>query len=326
MGRPAWLHLLAVALVPAAGGQTALHFDVNGIVSGSGLVPGATYDWAGIFWADQPNGANGGHPAGLWIPSSNAVFSAGTDGNIAYTVNINAHTLVGTVTIEEGTPAFRVGTGAVWTFATATSFTLASSIGGDGGVALISTGTITLDGANTWTGGTTIVAGTLRFSAPVAMPAASAFTLGGGTIAAGATGTFATTGPLALVGSSAIDFGPGLGATTFSFGASAGTVWAPGSTLAILNYSSASSDQLRFGTTASALTALQLSQITFSGFAPGATIDANGFLAPVPELETYAALLGSAGFCAVWLKRARARAPKQAGVALKKGARRRGSE
>lgn len=74
--------------------------------------------------------------------------------------------------------------------------------------------------------------------------------------------------------------------------------------LTIDNYSA--SDVLRFGTSASGLSATDLSHITFTGYTLGgaAQIDANGYVTPlgistVPESATYAGLLGLASLAAV---------------------------
>ena len=99
-----------------------------------------------------------------------------------------------------------------------------------------------------------------------------------------------------MTANSTIDFGAAIGATTISFGNSASTSWTAGRTLTIANYNSASGDQLRVGTTNGGLTAQQLSQITFSGFLPGAAISAGGYLTPgaaIPEPSTYAAIFGA---------------------------------
>lgn len=301
---PALSFAAAFAAVVAARAQATLYFDVNGQSAQSGLTSGLTSAWAGTNWTDQQHGSNNGHPVGAWVAGSNAVFSAGADGTCVYTVTIATSTLVGTVEIQEGAPIFEVASGALWTFSTASSFTLASAITGAGGIAKLGAGALTLSGANTFTGSVTLGGGALIVAAPAAMPAVSAITLGGGTLQAGVAGTFATSGPLAVTASSTINFGVGMGPTIFSFGASAGATWQPGATLTVLNYDAASGDRLRVGHTAGGLTLQQLSQITFSGFAPGATIDAAGYLAPVPEPALNAALLGAAGLAfAAWRRR-----------------------
>jgi autotransporter-associated beta strand protein len=191
--------------------------------------------------------------------------------------------------------------------------TISGAITGVGGsVAKIGSGSWTLFGSNNYTGGTMVNGGTLRFSGTnldvgavtVAsgavleiglsntLPATTALTLNGGTLALAGNfnQTFTTALNLTANSASTIDFGAPGTANTISFGGSSGN-WTTGTTLTIANYT-AGSDQLRFGASATGLSALQLAGITFTGFAPGAEISAAGFVTPVPEPSTYAATAG----------------------------------
>jgi autotransporter-associated beta strand protein len=177
------------------------------------------------------------------------------------------------------------------------------------------TGSWELSATNSYTGSTTVNAGTLTFSAQAnlsssltvntggtlrlaatdAFGSSAAVTLNGGTLqfSGGAFSQNFSGTPLSLTASSTIDFGSGLGASTLSFGSSSAQTWT--GTLSIANYS-AGSDVLRFGTDANALSPSQLAAINFSGFAAGAQIDSNGYVTPVPEPSTYALIFGSFAF------------------------------
>ena len=181
--------------------------------------------------------------------------------------------------------------------------------------------------SNTNTGGLTINAGKVLFNKSgngvVEAIAGGTITINGGTLTLGAgnqiasgvnmvlnggifeTGGFSDTlSTLTLSANSTLDMGSG--ASIINYADSSGTTWAPGSILSITNWSGnaagGGTDQLYFGSSASGLTAGQISQIVFInplGFAPGsygAQLLASGELTPVvPEPSTYAmgiALLG----------------------------------
>lgn len=159
-------------------------------------------------------------------------------------------------------------------------------------------GTLTLTGASTYTGPTIISAGRIVLGVNNALPTTSALTLSGGTLALG--GYTQTLGLLSLTANSTLDFG-GVGGT-LSFANSSAQTWS--GTLSITNYTTAT-DSLRFGSSSSALTPTQLSLIRFADFGNAiGQIDASGFVSPIPEPSTYAAIFGAVvlGF-AVWRRR-----------------------
>ena len=245
------------------------------------------------------------------------VNSGATLGAASGALTVNGGTLalnntaqsVGSFSGTGGTVNFGAGHTLTITQAAATSFT--GNLGGTGGLTMSgSGGTLTLSGTDTYSGLTTISAGTLKFSTTTALPTISSFSLGGGMLQVGTTGTFATSGTLTLTANSTIDFGSGVGASTISFGNSSGTAWTAGKTLTITNYNSVSGDLLRAGTTSGGLTAQQLSQITFSGFSPGALISSSGYITPIPEPATYAAMFGAVALLfSRYYRRGRAVAP-----------------
>lgn len=165
---------------------------------------------------------------------------------------------------------------------------LTDTVSTGGGLTKQGEGTLTLSGGNTYTGATTIEAGTLALGAANRIADSSSLVMAGGTFATG--GFSETLDTLDLTANSVIDLGDGASALVFAN--SSGEAWAGGSiSLSFVNFTEGL-DSVRIGTSASGLTELQLAQITINGLA--AIIDADGFLsvANIPEPSTYAALAG----------------------------------
>ena len=73
------------------------YWDANGANVGSGNVGGS---WNASNWTTDSTGSS---PTTAWVPASDAVFSAGTDGIGAWTVSIGSGTIsVGDVTVQSG--------------------------------------------------------------------------------------------------------------------------------------------------------------------------------------------------------------------------------
>ena len=177
--------------------------------------------------------------------------------------------------------------------------TSAGVIAGTGGsLTKIGSGTLTLTGANTHTGTTTVSAGTLALNAAsgatlatttavvigngaivslgAANPinASATLTLNGGTLASN--GFNQTLGTLDLNTASALNLG---GSAALVFANSSALDW-NSSTLSISNFV-VGTNSLRFGTTTGGLTATQLGLFRFVEFGnASAQIDSSGFLAP----------------------------------------------
>jgi fibronectin-binding autotransporter adhesin len=225
--------------------------------------------------------------------------------------------------------AIDFGSGHTLTVAQATATSYSGQFLGSGNFTLGGAGSMTLSGgsSNTLSGTTRINAGTLVLAKTGGAEAVGAGTIvlgnGSGTdilrlgashqVGGGVGLTFnggrfeldgfsESAGTVAVQAAGAtIDFGSGSAALVF--GDSSGQTWS--GSLTVLNYTSGS-DSLRFGTSSGGLTSGQLSGITFSGYAAGATINSLGYVTPIPEPATVAALAGLVALLAAHRRRAAA--------------------
>jgi autotransporter-associated beta strand protein len=197
----------------------------------------------------------------------------------------------------------------------------------NGGFIKAGSGRMTLTSASTITGNVTVDGGTLELSADGALATpgqiqintggtlliggGSGNTIGnsvpvvfnGGTLNSG--GLSETLGPLTLSANSTLNMDSG--ASILNFANSSGQTWAGGTTLLIQNWSGVSQaeggtgggiDQLIFGTSSSALTAGQLSQIKFQfnwGQSDAIMLPNGEVIAAVPEPATVIAILALVG-------------------------------
>ncbi len=184
------------------------------------------------------------------------------------------------------------------------SGSLASILGtGTGTLTKTGSGTWTLSGANTYTGTTTISAGTLQLGAADRINNTSNFILNGGIFRTGATTGFnETVGTANLSDNSTIALGTGIHTLTFS--SSNGVSWASGKMLTITgwvggyNGTSGTAGKIFVGSNSGGSTTGQLKQIQFfngtSNFP--ATILSNGEVVPTGNSITTGSVSGSP-FC-----------------------------
>ncbi len=204
------------------------------------------------------------------------------------------------------TGAVTLGSAAVYINAgTNGSITLSGGVGDGGaskGIGLQGNGTVILSGASTYTGATKITAGTLLLGAAnvINNSATNTIVLSGGTLQSAFSQNLALA-TLSLTASSTLNLSTG---GIFAFADSSGSSWT--GTLSIVGTFTDSSS-VRFGSSNTGLSSVQLSQILINGSM--ASIDTGGylFIAPVPEPATYAALAGALSLVGTIIYRRRRR-------------------
>jgi len=184
------------------------YWDTDGALAGSTSNTTAGGTWGiNSYWTTS---ASGGIATTAWVPGQQAIFSAGSDASGTFTVNVSGNQLVsgiifqeGTVNLSGGTLTLTNGIGAdTINVATARIATIDSILAGTNGMSKSGTGTLYLDGANTYSGTTMLTAGTIYAGNDFAF-GSSAIDFAGGTVAAnGASRTLANT--LSLTASSTI--------------------------------------------------------------------------------------------------------------------------
>jgi fibronectin-binding autotransporter adhesin len=159
--------ILATALAMAWSVKTSqaqsLHWDSNGATAGAGATPTGTWGTS-TFWSTSSTGEAA---TAAWTSGATAIFSAGTDATSAYTVTLSGAQTIGGLTVEEGTPTIS-GAGSIALNNAATPFNITgtaniSSVisGANFGISKTGTGTLNLTGVNTFTGGVSVVDGTV---------------------------------------------------------------------------------------------------------------------------------------------------------------------
>ncbi|MFT3794605.1 autotransporter-associated beta strand repeat-containing protein [Flavobacterium sp.] len=239
----------------------------------------------------------------LWVNSAGVIQGPIQVGN--GTANFNkiyishastATTVANTITVPTNSPNATIGslnTSGIHTYSGAINLNnndvtidpfgggfvnFTGAISGTGGIRKISTGTATLSASNTYTGNTVLNAGTLRLGNDNVIADASNLTFNGG-IFNTSVGYSDTVGTLALTGNTIVALG--LSSHTLNFAASNAVAWTAGRTLTVTGWiPGCSNGRIFFGNSATALTAAQLAQITFSGYPAGAKLTAAGELIP----------------------------------------------
>ncbi|NII55029.1 autotransporter-associated beta strand repeat-containing protein [Luteibacter sp. SG786] len=207
------LGVLAALAAMYAPGALAVdrYWDVNGGSAGSGGT--GTWNTVSPYWNAAGDGVAG--PFFAWNNAGldNAVF-AGTAGTVtlgapvtanALTFNTVGYTLTGgTLTLAGTTPTI-TGAGAI-----------SSVIAGTAGLTKAGTGTLTLSGANTFSGGINVNGSSLVVNGDAALGAASnGVTMAAGT-GLGASSALASTRVVSLTGGTVSLTGPGVGSARFT--------------------------------------------------------------------------------------------------------------
>lgn len=208
--------------------------------------------------------------------ATTATMSIGNSGAAIFDLAGFSQTLVGLI---KGAQAATIGNSSATSDSTLTTTGTSTFAGvitdGIGGGTMktrltVASGQLTLSGANTYTGDTTITGGTLALGGSDRLPNSSPVSIGTGTLDAA---TFTDLlGTLDVTAAATVNLGEG---AVLEFDDSSAIDWTDG-TLAITG-TFVSGASIRFGTTASGLTATQLGRVSASGFTEFA-LDANGFL------------------------------------------------
>ena len=200
-----------------------------------------------------------------------ATVSTGATLDLNGTTISKVLTLSGTLTNTSTTSATNSAAITLTTAAivnTNNSITLSGIISSSGTLTKTGIGILTLSGANTNTGLTTITTGILQIAAAERITNTDAIALNGGTLSTGVTTGFSeTVGTLALTDNSTIALGTSIHSLTFA--ASNAVTWTAAKTLTItgwtgINGVSGTSGKIFFGAATGTLTATQLAQISFS--------------------------------------------------------------
>ncbi|MGD9765839.1 MAG: beta strand repeat-containing protein [Candidatus Binatia bacterium] len=214
----------------------------------------------------------------------------------------------GTVNIGEAGPpgtfagpvTFGAGTGLLVFNHTSTAYAFNNPIAGSGAVRHIGTGTTTLSGPNTYTGGTSSTAGTLRLGSASALPNGGPVTMNGGTL--DANNHSASLGALSLQANSTLRFGNGTSTQDIVFASAAPYT---GGTLLVAGLNPAND---RLIITADPTASGILDHIQFSGYRVGANWEPDTgqvvprfahAVAPAPALSLAGAALAIAVLCAL---------------------------
>ncbi len=168
--RPSAVRLLgAFVVLSASAAAQSVFWDTNGSTSGSSAstIATGTWDAGSARWNAASDGTGS---TAAWQAGDTAVFSAGTNATGAYTVTISGTQTVGGLTFNLGdvtlsgdsllsdTAPFTI------TVASGATGTLGTVISGDDGLEKAGDGTLTLGGTNTYSGTTTVNAGTLAIT------------------------------------------------------------------------------------------------------------------------------------------------------------------
>ena len=148
------LHNTASGAPTTDGGLTKLGAGTL-TLTGVNTYTGTTTVTAGILEAAAPASLPGYNTAGKVTANSNATLAVDVGGNVQWT-SANLDTLRGDATFGTGSALGLDTTGAT------SPFIYASNISGSQGITKLGAGTLTLSGANTYTGATTVDAGTLQ--------------------------------------------------------------------------------------------------------------------------------------------------------------------
>lgn len=193
------LALGAVGAGPARA-QSALYWDIDGATTaGAGSsAPAGTWVAGGSDWSTSALGDSAGT---TWVQGSNAIFAAGSDAIASYTVTLSGTVSAAGLHYEDGAPGSTLtlaaggtldlagaGMSEIQVAAAGSTLRVEAPVAGASGLRKTGAGTLTLVGANSYSGGTAVEAGVLEIAGDAQLGVASgSLTLAnGGTLRLGA--------------------------------------------------------------------------------------------------------------------------------------------
>ena len=246
---------------------------ISGPISGSGTIMAATYATGTLnLNAANPFGGSFRSALGtLKIGDPNALQNGTLDMNAADSGGVNLNNLNAVIGALTGTRNLALGSGTVSIGNNNTNTTYSGVLSGTGSLVKIGNGTLTLSGANSYAGTTSVNAGTLALGASNILPA-TAVSIGNATLDAA---TFTdTVGTLAVTSTSAtIQLGTG---AALAFADSRAVNWSGGNLW--INGAFVPGSSIRFGSVVGGLTSAQLSLVRVNGSTGPFVLNSSGFL------------------------------------------------
>ena len=181
----------ALALTHPARSQSTLYWDANDATAGFGTAGGV---WAAPTtnnstqgWTTSPLGSNALSGTTNTTTADALNFGTSTDGLSAGTIAVSGTVDANSLTFGSASGAVVLSGGIISLGGTTPTFTvnnaantISSALIGSAGLTKNGTGTLTLSGNSTYSGATTINAGTLKAGSTTGLSSGSAFTVGSG--------------------------------------------------------------------------------------------------------------------------------------------------